>query len=264
MYLTPRDATPVWNLLGRQGLIMPDPKPAVDTAYISGHLGYRFHTGGHTPNPDWPSFVELAARFFNDMTPPALTPPANVRLEATSPAGAVATFSAIAPDNVDDNVAATFSPASGSTFALGHTTVTATATDISGNSSSATFKVTVRDTTPPVIQSLTASPASLWPPNHKLVLVTLVAQVSDIADPAPQSRIVGVQVLDRGRRDQRGNDHGHGGDDRSPDWQTVAPMKVRLRAEKADHGDRIYRIVVVSRDASGNTAHRTVDIPVGK
>ena len=40
-------------------------------------------------------------------------------------------------------------PASGSTFPLGVTTVTCTATDVDGNTSSASFNVTVRDTTAP-------------------------------------------------------------------------------------------------------------------
>ena len=35
------------------------------------------------------------------------------------------------------------------------------------------FDVMVQDTTPPTIVSITASPASLWPPNHKLVQFTL-------------------------------------------------------------------------------------------
>ena len=40
------------------------------------------------------------------------------------------------------------------------------------------------DTTPPVIHSLTADPALLWPPNHKLVPVTLTATDTDGDDRA--------------------------------------------------------------------------------
>jgi hypothetical protein len=39
---------------------VPDPRPVIDTAYISGDIGYRYHTGGHTDTPDWPSFVDFA------------------------------------------------------------------------------------------------------------------------------------------------------------------------------------------------------------
>src|SRR5439155_7693895 len=42
-------------------------------------------------------------------------------------------------------------PASGSSFAVGTTTVTSTARDSSGNSSTCTFTVTVTDTVPPTI-----------------------------------------------------------------------------------------------------------------
>ena len=72
MYMTPRDAIPVWNLLGRQGLIMNDEKPIIDTAYTEGHPGYHYHTGGHTDAPDWPRFAALSARFAYDYTAPEI------------------------------------------------------------------------------------------------------------------------------------------------------------------------------------------------
>ena len=72
-------------------------------------------------------------------------------LEATGPLGATATFSATASDAVDGTVAVSCNPASGSTLALGATTVTCSATDEAGNSASDTFTITVRDTTKPVL-----------------------------------------------------------------------------------------------------------------
>jgi hypothetical protein len=68
-------------------------------------------------------------------------------VNASSPSGAVVTFSPQASDP-DDGVAPTFScnPASGSVFAVGTTTVTCTATDGSGdgeNAQTASFNVTV-------------------------------------------------------------------------------------------------------------------------
>jgi hypothetical protein len=51
-------------------------------------------------------------------------------------------FSATATDNVGV-VSLTCSPASGSTFGLGTTTVTCTAMDVAGNTASASFNVTV-------------------------------------------------------------------------------------------------------------------------
>jgi hypothetical protein len=84
-----------------------------------------------------------------DTTAPALTLPANQILEATSAAGAVATFAASATDAVTASPALAYSKASGSTFALGVNTVTVTATDAAGNAKSGSFTITVRDTTAP-------------------------------------------------------------------------------------------------------------------
>jgi len=53
-----------------------------------------------------------------DTTPPVLSLPGNRVLEATGPAGAVATFSATATDAVDGSRPVTCMPASGATFAL--------------------------------------------------------------------------------------------------------------------------------------------------
>ena len=87
-----------------------------------------------------------------DTTPPAVTPPANLTLEATSPAGATAWFNATATDLVDGSLAPTCAPAAGSTFPLGNTTVECSATDEAGNTGNATFRVTVQDTTAPALQ----------------------------------------------------------------------------------------------------------------
>lgn len=48
-------------------------------------------------------------------------------------------------------VTTTFSPASGSVFNLGTTVVTATATDLNGNTATCTFTVTVNDTQAPTV-----------------------------------------------------------------------------------------------------------------
>ncbi len=64
-YLATAGATPVYELLGKRGLVMPDDKPQPDVAYIEGDLAYRLHHGGHEPEPDWPAFVEFARRYLN-------------------------------------------------------------------------------------------------------------------------------------------------------------------------------------------------------
>jgi Ca2+-binding RTX toxin-like protein len=90
-------------------------------------------------------------RFLRDETAPVITVPERLTLEATGPAGAVATFSASAVDDKDGPVEVTLAPPSGSTFALGVTTVTATAADFNGNLATATFEVQVVDTTAPTL-----------------------------------------------------------------------------------------------------------------
>jgi hypothetical protein len=86
-----------------------------------------------------------------DTTAPAVDVPGTITREATSAAGATASFSASASDAVDGSVATSCEPGSGSTFALGTTTVVCSATDAAGNTGTESFTVTVRDTTAPVV-----------------------------------------------------------------------------------------------------------------
>ena len=103
----------------------------------------------------WDGFLEASPATVSvavaDTTDPVVTVPADITTEATGPGGAAVTFSASATDDVDGALTPTCTPASGSTFPLGATMVTCTATDVSGNTGSATFRVTVADTMPPVV-----------------------------------------------------------------------------------------------------------------
>lgn len=89
-------ASPVWELLGWKGLVIPpatpfttDPgymppagctscskaaesiggTPAFDIALIEGTVGWRRQKEGHTPVPNWPSFMMFASRYLNDARP---------------------------------------------------------------------------------------------------------------------------------------------------------------------------------------------------
>ena len=57
-------AGPVYRLLGKQDLGTPT-FPPVDTALITGDLGFRQQNGGHTPLPNFPTFLTFAARYLN-------------------------------------------------------------------------------------------------------------------------------------------------------------------------------------------------------
>ena len=78
-----------------------------------------------------------------DIEPPRVTVPEDFAVNATSPAGAVVTYAASAIDHIDGPVPVRCRPATGSEFAIGRTTVTCEATDLSYNQASATFQVTV-------------------------------------------------------------------------------------------------------------------------
>jgi streptogramin lyase len=79
----------------------------------------------------------------NDTVPPVLTLPGNITMDATSPAGAAVNYTVTAKDNADPDPKVSCTPP-GATFPIGTTTVTCTATDASGNSSTpGSFTVTV-------------------------------------------------------------------------------------------------------------------------
>jgi hypothetical protein len=57
-------AGPVYRLLGKKDLGTTD-FPPIDTTLIDGDLGFRQHTGGHTAEPTWPTFLTFAAKYFD-------------------------------------------------------------------------------------------------------------------------------------------------------------------------------------------------------
>lgn len=94
-------------------------------------------------------------KFIIDGTPPVLAVPADMEVPAEDEGGAVVTFSVIATDD-HGTPTVVCTPPSGSIFPVGTTTVSCTATDSAGNSTTATFTVTVVllapvDTTAPSI-----------------------------------------------------------------------------------------------------------------
>jgi hypothetical protein len=273
--VTVRDTTaPVITLPANQTLEATSAAGAVATFsasaqdIVSGNVGVTFNQSSGSTFPLGTTTVNASATdqagntasgsftvIVQDTTPPVITLPGNQTLEATSAAGAVATFTASAQDIVSGNVAVTFNHPSGSTFPLGTTTVIAGAADAAGNSSSGTFTITVHDTTGPTFQSLTASPNVLWSPNHQMVAVNISAVVSDAVDAAPITRIISVTSNEPV--------NGSGDGDTAPDWQITGNLTLNLRAERAGGGNgRVYTITVESRDAFGNASVRTVTVSV--
>jgi X-Pro dipeptidyl-peptidase len=118
-----------------------------------------------------------------DTTAPKLTLPAPVTVEATGPSGVAVTYAASASDLVDASPAVACSAGSGSTFALGATTVTCTAKDAAGNTASGSFTVTVADTTSPKLTGL--RPITVNATSAKGVKVTFRATAADTVDTTP-------------------------------------------------------------------------------
>jgi len=78
-----------------------------------------------------------------DTTPPTLNLPSDITAEATGPAGTDVNYTATATDLVDGPVPVSCTPASGSTFPVGATTVNCSAADAHDNTVTGSFKVTV-------------------------------------------------------------------------------------------------------------------------
>jgi hypothetical protein len=147
-----------------------------------------------------------------DTTAPRIVVPSPVTSEATGAAGAKVEFQATATDLVTRPPRVTCTPGSGSTFPLGATTVRCSARDSSGNDATASFAVTVVDTTAPVL-TLPAN-RTVQATSPKGADVTYAASASDVVDGtvapscAPASGTVfpvGATTVNCTARDARGN-----------------------------------------------------------
>ena len=122
-----------------------------NTYTVASPAPYRFYRLYITANNGGSSYgiqlSELAllssAADAGDKTAPALTLPAPITVSATSDSGATVSFNATAADAGSGSVVVNTTPASGSLFPIGTTTVQCYATDLAGNTASGSFPVTV-------------------------------------------------------------------------------------------------------------------------
>jgi hypothetical protein len=142
------------------------------------------------------------------------------------------------------------------TLGLGAYEFILTATDATGLAATDSVTITVADETAPVLV-LTASPTQLWPPNHKMVPVSLTATATDNCGEAlsQQPKIVSVTSNE--------DDNGQGDDNTTGDWEITGELTLNLRAERSGKGSgRIYTITIEAIDAAGNVGTGTVLVKV--
>jgi hypothetical protein len=194
-----------------------------------------------------------------DLTPPVIICPPSTTVDAGAK-GIARVPNFLARAQFSDNATPRWqlvkvqSPAAGTSVGIGVHLVTITVTDASGNSAVCTTTFSVRDVTAPVIRDVSASPDSLPRNDGQMVPVTLQVTATDNCDPVPSCQIVSVTSSEP----ETGP-----GDNTSPDWQITGPLTVELRAENsAQSSRRVYTLTVRCTDTSGNSATKTVKVPV--
>ena len=214
-------------------LTLVGPPPTADACRNGGWQTFNFPMAFRNQG-ECIAFVLVAG------APPKITVPANMRVEATGPAGAAVTFAATAADLIEGVLPVTCTPASGSIFPLGNTIVTCSAVNLRGKGDAGTFLVSVLDTRPPEILSVAPS-VSVLPDTDQDVPVSIAVTATDVVDPAPACQIVWVF--------SEGLDLDHDG---VPDWRITGNLTLSIDANAPPLGDRTYTIVVSCADRSGN------------
>jgi len=143
-----------------------------------------------------------------DKTAPVVTAPAAVTVQATGATTAVTLGAATVTDNVSVGLVATATPAG--PYAVGVHTITWSATDAAGNTSTATQTVTVQDTTAPVVTAPAAVTVQATGPTTAVTLgaATVVDAVSAglVATATPAGPYaVGVYTITWSATDAAGN-----------------------------------------------------------
>lgn len=158
-----------------------------------------------------------------------------------------------------DQVAASGPPTAGivtltAMLTLGLHPITISVSNTNGAVGTCSTTAAVVDTTPPVITSASATPNVLWPPNHKMVPITLSVTATDLCSSTVTTSIKTVTANETISKPGKGHN-------KSADWNITGPLTLQLRAERAGKGHgRDYNIVVDAVDSSGN--HATTNVVV--
>ena len=199
-------------------------------------------------------FLPAVPVFQRDNIAPELVCPEDTTILCVGVDSLAIVYNVTAVDDCDPSPVLTCTPPSGSKFPIGATTVTCTAVDSVGNSSTCSFTVTLTPAEPPVITSLTVSPNQLWPPNHRWVN----AEVSVQAD-SPCGEVT-CRIMDV-TSNEEANAGGSG--NTSSDWMITGDKTLQLRAERSGKGSgRVYTIRVRCEVTPELFDEATVDVVV--
>jgi uncharacterized repeat protein (TIGR01451 family) len=133
-------------------------------------------------------------------------------------------------------------------------TVSSSTPDPNSNNDSSTATTTASNP-PPTITNATADPSILWPPNHRMVNVTVSYDVTDNCALPLGSCTLSVTSNEPV--------FGHGSGHTSPDWTVVDDHHVLLRAERQGNGNgRIYTTTITCTDSGGNSSDEQVEVVV--
>ncbi len=214
--------------------------------------------------------VALAGSLVNQ--PPIATAGADQTVECTSTAGASFTLNGSATDPDQNATLASWragsriGPEVGQTLVSQQTlgvgtqqTYVLRVIDTFAQADEDVTHVAVVDTTPPNL-SVSVSPATLHPPNHKLIPITATIVATDTCDASPLVRLVSITSNE--------SDNGGGDGNTTDDIQGASfgtdDREFQLRSERSGKGQgRVYTITYSATDASGNTTVRqaTVTVP---
>jgi hypothetical protein len=142
---------------------------------------------------------------------------------------------------------------SGSFFPVGYTWNTYQLTNIEGNTATCSFGVYVYNSEPLVITGLDKNSPPLWPPNHKMIDLSLNYQITGSCGTV--STWISIYSNE--------SEYGLWPNDTGPDWEIIDNHNIRLRAERWDEGTgREYYIYIYGWDEFWNFAYDYIIIRV--
>jgi hypothetical protein len=119
---------------------------------------------------------------------------------------------------------------------------------------SAFLKINAPSNAAPDCSNARPSVATIWPPNHKMVAVSILG----VADPDGDAVTI---TIDRIMQDEPTNGTGDG--NTCPDAQGLGTSTAQLRAERSGNGNgRVYTIFFTARDGRGASCQGTVKVCV--